>query len=151
MSDMDSERYFAPHCMSPMPVSRSETLKPDVFINFKHLWCMEKPGNAIWSRSVQEFWCVLCSGPVWWRRRWFLNINNNLCNGGRAIARAIKRYAFDFFTYIYIYICMHLCIYASLHVCIYVSIYLPICLPKEWIKAARSEADDSSMYIHMFI
>ena len=42
-----------------------------------------------------------------------------------------------------IYASMHLCIYASRHLCIYASIYLSV----ECIKAARSAAEDSSIYI----
>ncbi len=38
-------------------------------------------------------------------------------------------------------------IYASMHLCIYASIYLSV----ECIKAARSAAEDSSIYIYISI
>ena len=52
-----------------------------------------------------------------------------------------------------IYASMHLCIYTSMHLCmyasIYLSIYLSINLSVECIKAVRSAAEDSSIYIYI--
>ena len=59
-----------------------------------------------------------------------------------------------------IYASMHLCIHASMHLCIYASMRLCISasmhpsisyLSVECIKAARSAAEDSSIYIYIYI
>ena len=64
---------------------------------------MKKTWNAIGSRSVQEIWCELCSGPVWWKKRCFQ-------------------------TSIIIHAYVNTCIHASVHLCICASIHLCICL-----------------------
>ena len=52
-------------------------------VHFHDFEGMKKTRNAIWSRSVQEFWRELCSGPVWWRKRCSANIDGYLRDGER--------------------------------------------------------------------
>ena len=89
------------------------------------------------------FWTCLVKETM------FANIDKYLC-----IYASIDR-SIDPSICLFIYLSIYLCIYLSLYLCIYLSIYISIYLSiypsVECIKAARSAAEDSSIYIYIYM
>ena len=85
-----------------------------IFPEFPRFQGYEKDVKRYWSRSVKEFGCQLCSGPVWWRKRLSANISKYVRDGGVQIqieslnscslmAARLQRSDFDIVLNVYIY------------------------------------------------